>query len=106
MKERFLPIGTVVMLKGGTKEIMITSYCVFSKGFMKDKSKEKEMFDYGACSYPEGILNSDIALAFNHNQIEKIIHMGYTNATFEELNRKVNEEYDNIKKQFESGQLI
>ena len=29
MEERFLPIGTVVLLKGGTKEIMITSYCVY-----------------------------------------------------------------------------
>ena len=29
MNEKFLPIGTVVKLKGGTKKIMITSYLVF-----------------------------------------------------------------------------
>ena len=29
MPEKFLPIGTVVLLNGGKKEVMITSYCIF-----------------------------------------------------------------------------
>ena len=29
IENKFLPIGTVVLLKGGKKEIMITSYCIF-----------------------------------------------------------------------------
>ncbi|MBO5120749.1 MAG: DUF4176 domain-containing protein, partial [Bacilli bacterium] len=29
MPEKFLPIGTVVLLKNGKKEVMITSYCIF-----------------------------------------------------------------------------
>ena len=31
MKEKFLPIGTVVLLKNGTKKIMITGYLPVSK---------------------------------------------------------------------------
>ena len=30
--ERFLPIGTVVLLKGGKKELMIISYCIIPAG--------------------------------------------------------------------------
>ena len=28
MQEKFLPIGSVVLLKGGTKKVMITGYCM------------------------------------------------------------------------------
>ena len=51
MKERFLPIGTVVLLKGGKKEIMITSYCIFPTNTeIKDGKEEKaqrKMYEYG-----------------------------------------------------------
>jgi hypothetical protein len=30
--ERFLPIGSVVILKGGKRELMIMSYCVMPNG--------------------------------------------------------------------------
>ena len=33
---KYLPIGTVVMLKGGTKRVMITGFCV-----MQESDKEK-----------------------------------------------------------------
>lgn len=70
IKEKFLPIGTVVMLKNGTKRIMITGFCtVIGKG-------EKQMWDYSGCLYPEGILSSEQTLAFNHDQIEKIYYLG------------------------------
>ena len=47
MNEKFLPIGTVVKLKGGTKKIMITSYLVFPN----NRNGKSEMFEYGACPY-------------------------------------------------------
>ena len=49
MKEKFLPIGTVVLLKDATKKVMITSYLIFAKG----DQEEKNMYDYGGCPYPE-----------------------------------------------------
>ena len=36
IKEKYLPIGTVVMLKGGTKRLMITGLCV-----VQQNNKEK-----------------------------------------------------------------
>ena len=82
IKEKFLPIGTVVSLKGGIREMMITSYCPVPKGDTFDKNgkvelKQDEYFDYGGCHYPEGIMNSKQTFMFNHDQIEKISFMGY-----------------------------
>lgn len=82
MEDKFLPIGTVVILKGGKKELMINSFCVVPSGEIYDKTGKVElekgkMFDYGACSYPEGMLSSDQSFVFNHDQIEKICYKGY-----------------------------
>lgn len=68
--EKFLPIGTVVMLKNGTKRVMITGFCaVENNGNLK-------MWDYSGCMYPEGFLSSDETCLFDHNQIEKVYHLG------------------------------
>ena len=104
MKERFLPIGTIVMLKNGTKEVMITSYLVFSKE-AASKNEKVEMFEYGGCAYPEGILDTNTSLAFNHNQIDKIIHMGYINDRYKEISKALNSEFNKVKEQVESGKI-
>ena len=80
--DKFLPVGTVVLLKGGKKELMIISYCIIPSGEIYDKNgkvenMESRMFDYGGCVYPEGMVTSDQLFAFDHNQIEKIVYMGY-----------------------------
>ncbi len=73
MEDKFLPIGTVVLLKDARKRLMITGYCSYGK----PKENEKEvMFDYTGCLFPEGIVLSTKVAMFNHNQIEKIYHMG------------------------------
>ena len=43
--EKYLPIGTVVILKEGTKRIMITGFCSIDNG-----NKEK-VYDYSGCMY-------------------------------------------------------
>ena len=76
----FLPVGTVVLLKGGNKELMITSYCIIPSNEIFDKNEKNysgKIFEYGACTYPEGIINSDQVYGFNHDQIEKVCHFGY-----------------------------
>lgn len=70
MKEKYLPIGTVVMLKGGKKRVMICGYC------MIDEKNQNIVYDYDGCMFPEGVLNSNQALLFNHDQIEKIYFVG------------------------------
>lgn len=72
MYEKFLPIGTVVLLKGATKRLMITGFCSVAN------ENKNEMFDYCGCLYPEGILTSEQTALFNHDQIEKIFAIGYS----------------------------
>ena len=68
--EKFLPIGTVVLLKEATKKIMISGFYVVSSN--------GEKYDYCGCLYPEGYLSSDKCLLFNHDQIEKIFYLGFS----------------------------
>lgn len=68
---KLLPIGSVVMLNNGTKEVMITGFYTVSE---KDQNN---IYDYCGCMYPEGLLTSEQNLLFNHSQIVKILHMGY-----------------------------
>ena len=111
MKERFLPIGTVVLLENGTKELMITRYCIIPGDTeIKDGEEvetERKLYEYGGCTYPEGILDNDIVYAFNHNQIKKICHMGYETDTQKEFSEALNQDYDEYKLEFEqeSGSL-
>lgn len=70
--KKFLPIGTVVQLVGGTKPIMIMGYCPVAE---KDKAK---LYDYSAVLYPEGYLRPDQVCLFNHEQIEKIFCLGFS----------------------------
>lgn len=70
-KLKYLPLGTIVLLKGAKKRLMVTGFCIYS-------DEQKRYFDYTGCIYPEGFISSTQNLVFDHNQIEKIIVMGYS----------------------------
>ena len=96
-QEKYLPIGTVVLLKGGNKKVMVLSYLIFSKG----KDDEKVMYDYGGCTYPEGVLDSKTAIGFNHSDIEKVIFMGLEDdKEFKELNDALKQFGDEMREEF------
>ncbi len=106
-EERFLPIGTVVLLKGGRRELMITSYCIVPNGEVYDKSGKVDatgkMFDYGACFYPEGMVTSDQLFAFNHEQIDRVCFKGYVTEKQEEISKVLNGGLEEMKKAQESA---
>ncbi|MBD9085785.1 DUF4176 domain-containing protein [bacterium] len=81
--EKYLPIGTVVLLKGGTKKVMITGFCSITEN---DKNKT---YDYSGCLYPEGFLSSNQTLLFDHSQIDKIYFVGYQNEEEKEFKEKL-----------------
>ena len=91
IKNKYLPIGTVVMLKDGKKKIMITGFCTATK----DSDK---IYDYNACLYPEGILTSDKTILFNHDQIDKIYYMGYNDDESKVFLKNLHELIDKINK--------
>lgn len=85
ISEKFLPIGTVVMLKGGSKRTMITGFCVTA-----EENKDK-MFDYSGCIYPEGVISSKQVLLFDHNQIENVYHIGLIDDEEKQFKQKLSE---------------
>ncbi len=106
-EERFLPIGTVVLLKGGKRELMITSYCIMPSGEVYDKNGKVEnapqMYDYGACFYPEGMVTSDQLFAFNHDQIDRVCFKGYVTDNYKEISKVLNGGLAELAKQQEEG---
>lgn len=93
-QERFLPIGTVVTVKGGNHPMMIINYCIYPIGEVYENGKKIDakgkMYEYGACPYPEGLLVSDKINGFNHDQIDKVLYMGYVTDKQKELSRILN----------------
>lgn len=70
--EKYLPIGTVVLLHEGEKTIMIY-------GRQQLHTETDAVFDYVACLYPEGNIDAEYTYLFNHDQIREVVHMGYIN---------------------------
>ena len=93
VKEKFLPIGTVVMLAGGSKRLMITGF-----GAVTESNKEK-IWDYSGCIYPEGFLSSEQICLFNHEQIEKIYYLGLAEDEEEKAFKKTLNEISNMIKE-------
>ena len=69
MEEKLLPIGSVVKLKNGQKNI----------------------WDYSGCLYPEGMLTSEANYVFNHSQIEEVHFIGLVDEEEEEFKKKLEE---------------
>lgn len=81
MNKGLLPIGTVLVLKGGTKKVMVTGY------YSKAKDDDK-IYDYNGCIFPEGLMENLYCL-FNSNQIEEVFYRGLENDESEEYVRKI-----------------
>ena len=80
--KKLLPIGSVVMLKNGKKKVMITGFCV------NTPEDENKMYDYCGCMYPEGVISSSKTLLFNHEQIDKIYYIGYSDEEDKEFKKE------------------
>lgn len=88
MEEKFLPIGSVVLLKGGERELMITGYCLMPNGEVIEDGKTvtpeaNTIYEYGACLYPDGIVDPNQICCFNHENIDKVIFEGYKDDKYE-----------------------
>jgi len=83
-REKYLPIGSVVLLKGGKKRAMITGFCSVAQ------EKTDKIFDYSGCVYPEGYLSSNQVCLFDHDQIDKIFFIGYEDEEEKIFKEKLN----------------
>ena len=65
-----LPIGSVVLLKGGVKKLMIF-------GVKQTDSETNIDYDYISVIYPEGNVGDEAQFFFNHDVIEKVFFKGF-----------------------------
>ena len=70
MYNDMLPIGSVVLLKGGDKRVMIC-------GRIQAKAGENVIYDYSACYYPEGIVDPSAMFFFNRDAIDTVYFVGF-----------------------------
>ena len=81
----FLPGGSVVSLKSSPQLMMIF-------GFYQQVPEQAHWFDYIACPYPEGYLNSDSLMLFDHGQIDKLHFIGFIDDECLEFSKKITTE--------------
>lgn len=73
MFKNLLPIGSVVLLKEGSKKLMII-------GIKPVKEDEpNKIYDYIGVIYPEGFLGNQYNFLFNHEDINDVVFTGYNN---------------------------
>lgn len=82
--DKLLPIGSVVLLKGGKKRIMIY-------GRKQQDSETKKIWDYVACLYPEGNIDPSKSYLFNHEQIDTVFFIGFQDLEEIEFNKFLQE---------------
>lgn len=69
--KKYLPLGSVVLMKEAKKRVMITGYAV------KSPESGDKLWDYIGCLWPEGMISSDRNLLFDHENIQQIFAVGY-----------------------------
>ena len=67
----YLPLGSVVQLKGGIQKLL-----VIARALNVNNEGKQYFFDYGGVPYPEGLTGDQIAY-FNHYQLAKVIFEGF-----------------------------
>lgn len=82
--ERFLPIGSIVLMNGGKKKVMITGFLA------KSKEHGNRVFDYLGCLYPEGCISSSMTLLFDHKDIKEVFSVGYTDEEYQSFKEMLN----------------
>lgn len=84
--KKVLPLGSVVLLKGAKRYIVVMGYMMVEEG-------EDKVWDYMGCAYPIGAVSSEATLMFDRNQIDKVIFEGFSDEEGETFREKV---YDSI----------
>ena len=66
----YYPIGTVVILEGGNRPLMIY-------GRKQIQATTGQEWDYVGCLYPEGNLGDEYTVFFQQEEIAQVLHAGW-----------------------------
>ena len=67
--KKYLPIGSVVLLKDSEKRVMIV-------GLKQKQEGTDTIWDYSGCLFPEGIIDPDRLYLFQTEQIQRLYFIG------------------------------
>lgn len=81
----YLPLGSIVIVKGGVRKLMI-----IARGLGTKLDGKNQFFDYGACLYPEGLVGDNI-MFFNHADIVKEVFVGFADEENELMVQNIND---------------
>ena len=81
-EEKYLPLGSIVMLKGGKHKLSIMGFCLVIP-------EKKRQYDYVGVFYPEGYVGVDNLFVFDHDDIDEVFSIGYTDHTDKEFKEKL-----------------
>lgn len=70
----YLPIGTIVTLKKGTKKLMIFGIV---QSVQETEDSDIREFDYIGVPYPEGNMGQAYQYLFNHEDIDTVYFRGF-----------------------------
>ncbi|MBQ8982065.1 MAG: DUF4176 domain-containing protein [Lachnospiraceae bacterium] len=82
-----LPIGSVVLLNGASKRLMIF-------GIRQTDNETGEEYDYIGVLYPEGNIGQEGQFLFNHGDIEQIFFQGFEDDEREDFIERLDQHYN------------
>lgn len=83
----YLPLGSIVILKGGVQKVVINA-----RGLVSMATDPAGFFDYGGSLYPQGIVGDQI-LYFNHKDIARVVFEGFSDDDDKMMVENINEWY-------------
>ena len=88
-KVEYLPLGSIVIIRGGIKKTMI-----IARGLAVEIQGSTKVFDYAGCLYPEGLMGDQI-LQFNHVDVAKVVFEGFVDDDESLMLSKLNDWFEN-----------
>jgi len=70
MMYKYLPIGSVVLIKDSKKRVMIC-------GIKQKQPDSEKVWDYSGCIYPQGVQDSQKLFLFDNDQLEMLYFVGF-----------------------------
>ena len=84
----YVPLGSIVLLKGGAQKIMVIARALNVKN-----ENKIFFFEYGGVPYPDGLISDRMAY-FNHEDISKVVFEGYSDVDNENMVENINRYID------------
>lgn len=97
MYKNMLPLGTVVLLKGGQKRLMIC-------GRVMTRAGEDKIYEYCGVYFPEGITDPKSMFFFDKEAIDRVFFLGYKDIEEQNYSEKVLGNLGELK--VEDGKIV